>query len=124
MILREGHEYFADFQQCSHLFEQILAKPDPDAGNNFVITGPSHMHPPTRLDTQRFDQQRLDTGMHIFEPVIEYFIRNTIVMVSEQCRKQLACCSMIIDLLSVEHEYMGDIDEDVCLGNVPVCMHR
>ena len=82
------------------------------------------MHPPADLGTCRFNEDRLDPGMDILEPVIECLLRDSLVVHLQQGRQDLFCYLAVNDLLLVQHQDVRDIHEDIRISDMAVCLHR
>jgi len=81
------------------------------------------MEPPSRLLPKASDEQGLDTGMNILEPVVERRLGYPVVIDPEKGGKELFCRMVGEDPLLVEHEYMRHVHQDICIGDTPVRPH-
>jgi hypothetical protein len=124
MLTGKGDEHLPQLTEDYQLLEDILAESYPEAGTDFIIPRSPDMESSTGLLPCRTNKIGFKAGVDILELIVKYLLGNPVVIELEQRRKERAGSLLSDDPLFVQHHDMGNINEDVRICEVPVCLHR
>jgi len=69
------------------------------------------------------DEQGLDPRVDVLKTIIECRCRNSVVIEIKEPNEQLSCGLSLNNPLPGQHQHMGNIDEDIGICDITVCIH-